>query len=160
MDLTSMSHRLHGAVFEEVDHIGIAVNSIDETLNKWEALFGVKVEHIETVEEHFVRVAFVPMGGVLVEFLEPTEPGVGVIGEFLEKHGEGFNHIAFRVNDLKSLLATVKKEGVALSKIYHQDDEPRRGSRGSLIAFLAQEETNDVFIELVEMRGEKESTEC
>jgi methylmalonyl-CoA/ethylmalonyl-CoA epimerase len=159
MDLTSTSNQLQGAAFEEVDHIGIAVKSIDEALNKWGALFGVKVEHIETVEEHFVRVAFVPMGGVLVEFLEPTEPGVGVIGEFLDKHGEGFNHIAFRVNDLKSLLATFKKEGATLSKIYHQDDEPRCGSRGSLIAFLSQEETNDVFVELVEMRDGEESRE-
>ena len=154
MDLKSLSNQYQGGVFQEIDHIGIAVESLDDTLKKWEALFGVKAQHIETVEEHLVRVAFVPMGGVLVEFLEPTEPGAGVIGEFLEKHGEGFNHIAFRVNDLENLLATIKKEGVPLSEIYHKDDKPRRGSRNSIIAFLSQEETNDVFVELVEMRDE------
>lgn len=154
MDIKSLSHQLEGTVIKEVDHIGIAVKSIDEALNKLEVLFGVKAQHIETVEEHFVRVAFLPIGGVLIELLEPSEPGAGVIGEFLEKHGEGFNHIAYRVEDLEGLLAQTKKKGFSLSPIYHKDESPLRGSRGSLIAFLNQEETNNVFIELVEMKDE------
>jgi len=154
MDIRSLSNQLEGIIIKKVDHIGIAVKSIDETLNRWEALFGVKAHHIETVKEHFVRVAFVPMGGMLIEFLEPSEPGVGVIAEFLEKHGEGFNHIAYRVEGLEILLVEMKKKGFSLSAIYHKDESPRRGSRGSLIAFLNHEETNNVFIELVEMKDE------
>jgi len=154
MDIKSLSDQLGGMVIKEVDHIGIAVKSIEEALNKWEALFGVKARYIETVKEHFVRVAFVPMGGLLIEFLEPSEPGAGVIAEFLEKHGEGFNHIAYRVEGLEALLAEMKKKGIRLSTIYHRDEKPRRGSRGSLIAFINQEETNNVFVELVEMKDE------
>jgi methylmalonyl-CoA/ethylmalonyl-CoA epimerase len=154
MDIKSLSDQLDGSIIKEIDHIGIAVKSIDETLSNWEALFGVKAQHIETVKEHFVRVAFIPMGGVLTELLEPTEPKAGVIGEFLEKHGEGFNHIAYRVEDLETLLAKIIKKGFSLSTIYHKDEKPRRGSRGSLIAFLNQEETNNVLIELVELKNE------
>ncbi len=155
MDIQSLSDQLEGSIIKNVDHIGIAVKNIDETLNKWEALFGVKAQHIETVKEHFVRVAFIPMGGVLMELLEPSEPNAGVIAEFLEKHGEGFNHIAYRVEDLEALLAEIKKKGFSLSTIYHKDEKPLRGSRGSLIAFLNQEETNNVLIELVELKNEE-----
>jgi methylmalonyl-CoA/ethylmalonyl-CoA epimerase len=154
MDMRSLSNGLERIVIKKLDHIGIAVKSIDETLNKWRALFGVKAQHIETVKEHLVRVAFVPIGGILIEFLEPSEPGAGVIAEFLEKHGEGFNHIAYRVEGLETLLTHMKQKGVSLSGIYHKDERPRRGSRDSLIAFLNQEETNNVFIELVEMKDE------
>jgi methylmalonyl-CoA/ethylmalonyl-CoA epimerase len=154
MDIRFLSNQLEGMIIKKVDHIGIAVKSIDETLNKWKALFGVKAQHIETIEEHFVRVAFVPMGGILIEFLEPSEPGAGVIAEFLEKQGEVFNHIAYRVEGLETLLTEMKKKGFSLSAIYHKDERPRSGSRGSLIAFLNQEETNNVFIELVEMKDE------
>lgn len=155
MDIKSFSDQLEGSIIKKIDHIGIAVKSIDETLNKWGALFGVKAQHIETVKEHFVRVAFIPMGGVLTELLEPSEPGRGVIAAFLEEHGEGFNHIAYRVEDLEAILAETKKKGFSLSSIYHKDDKPRRGSRGSLIAFLNQEETNNVLIELVELKNEE-----
>ncbi len=91
-----------------------------------------------------------------MELLEPSEPNAGVIAEFLEKHGEGFNHIAYRVEDLEALLAEIKKKGFSLSTLYHKDEKPRRGSRGSLIAFLNQEETNNVLIELVELKNEEE----
>jgi methylmalonyl-CoA/ethylmalonyl-CoA epimerase len=152
MDMKSLSDQFERGALKKVDHIGIAVKSIDDALNKWEALFGVRAQHIETVEEHFVRVAFVPVGEVLIEFLEPTEPGAGVIGEFLEKHGEGFNHIALRVDDLERSLSKIREEGGNLSKPFHKDDRPRKGSRDSLIAFIDQKDTNDVLIELVQMR--------
>jgi|GEM_PF-779077 len=154
MDIKSLPDQLEGIVIKKVDHIGIAVKSIDETLNKWKALFGIEAQHIETVKEHFVRVAFISIGGVLIEMLEPSEPGAGVIAEFLEKHGEGFNHIAYRVRGLETLLAEMKKKGISLSPIYHKDWRPLLGSRSSLIAFINQEETNNVLIELIEMKDE------
>jgi methylmalonyl-CoA epimerase len=154
MGVKAFSDHGEACVFKQVDHIGIAVRDLDDALNRWETLFGARAVHIETVKEHAVRVAFVPMGGVLVEFLEPTEAGAGVIGHFLERHGEGFNHIAFRVDALGELVRKMRKEGVGLSRLYHEKDEPRPGSRGSTIAFLDQGGTNDVLVELVEMKGE------
>jgi len=149
MDIKSSMVQAEEVIATKVDHIGVAVKNLDKSLDKWEELFGVKTIHIETLEEHFVRLAFIPVGGVLMELLEPTEPGAGIIAEFLEKHGEGFHHIAYRVEDLEALLAAMKKKGIRL-----MDEKPRPGDKGSLIAFLIPDETNNVLIELIERKEE------
>ena len=136
-------------MLKHIDHIGIAVFSIDESLKKYERLFQVKAKYIETIEELSLRIAFVPMGEVMLELLEPTTPGKGRIGEFLDKHGEGFHHIAYRVDNLETLLAEMRQVNIKL-----RDTSPRPGGGGSWIAFLSPDETNNVLTELVEREKE------
>ena len=133
------------AMISKVDHIGIVVESLDECLKKYDKLFHVKAKHIQTMHDLGLRIAFVPVGEVMVELLEPLAPGKGRIGEFLEKHGEGLHHIAYRVDNLERSLVEMKQTGVRLI-----DDTPRIGAEGFRIAFISPEETNNVLTELVE----------
>ena len=133
-------------MLKQIDHIGIVVRNLEQSLEKYEKLFQVKATHIEDRGELSLRMAFIPMGGVMVELIEPLTPGKGRLGELLEKRGEGFDHIAYRVDNLDEILAGMKKSGVSL-----RDEKPRAGSRGSRIAFMSPEETNNVLIEFVEM---------
>ena len=136
-------------MLKKIDHIGIAVFNLDESLKKYEKLFRIKAKHIETVEEISTQIAFIPVGEVMLELVAPLAPGKGPIGEFLKKHGEGLNHIAYRVENLHALLAEMKKAGIKL-----RDESPRRGGGGSWIAFLSPEETGNVLTELVEREKE------
>jgi methylmalonyl-CoA epimerase len=129
----------------KIDHIGIVVNNIDESLVKYRTLFNIEAKYIEVLEDLAVRIAFIPVGEVMLELIEPLVQGKGNVADFLDKHGEGFHHIAYRVDNLKSLLATMEKAGIAL-----RDSIPRSGGAGSWIAFLKSEETNGVLTELVE----------
>ncbi len=136
-------------MLKKIDHIGIAVSNLDESLEKYERLFRVKAKHFETLEEISIKIAFIPVGEAMLELLAPLAPGKGRIGEFLEKHGEGIHHIAYRVENLESSLAEMKKQGVKLI-----DEKPRGGGSGSWIAFLSPEETGNVLTELVEREKE------
>lgn len=133
-------------ILKQVDHIGILVRNLDQSLEKYERLFQARVTHIEVKEELSLRMAFIPVGEVMIELLEPLVPGKGRLGELLEKCGEGFHHIAYRVDNLDEVLAEMKKSGVRL-----RDEKPRAGSRGSRIAFMSPEEMNNVLIEFVEL---------
>jgi len=136
-------------MLKQIDHIGIAVYNIDESLKRYEKLFHLKATHIETMEELSVRVAFIPVGEVMIELLEPLIRGKGRISEFLEEHGEGITHIAYRVENLSTLLTEMKNAGVRL-----RDERPRSGAAGSWVAFLSPEETNNITVELVEREKE------
>lgn len=136
-------------MLKQIDHIGIAVSNLGESLKKYEKLFRIKAKHIETLEELSLQIAFIPVGEAMLELLAPLAPGKGRIGEFLEKHGEGFHHIAYRVEHLEALLAEMKKAGIKL-----RDDKPQPGGGGSWIAFLSPEETGNVLTELVEREKE------
>jgi len=136
-------------MIEKVDHIGIAVKNMDESLKKYEKMFHVKADCVETMEAANLCIAFIPVGEVLIELLQPLTPGQGTIGEFLDKHGEGFHHIAYRVQEIAPLLAEMKKAGVALI-----DETPRGGAGGSRIAFISPGEANNVLVELVEREEE------
>lgn len=136
-------------MLKEIDHIGIVVRNLDESVEKFERLFQVKATHFEDKKELSLRMAFIPMGGVMVELIEPLVPGKGRLGELLEKRGEGFDHIAYRVDNLDEILEEMKKSGVRL-----RDEKPRAGSRGSRIVFMSPEETNNVLIEFVELEGQ------
>ena len=134
-------------MFKGLHHIGIVVHNLDESIKKYERLFQGKLKFTHTAEDHWLRLAFVEVGGVMLELLQPLSPGKGYIGEFLDKHGEGLNHIAFKVEHLEALLAEMKKAGVRL-----RDEKPRfRGGR-FLIAFICREETSNIPVELVETR--------
>ncbi|MBN1473591.1 MAG: methylmalonyl-CoA epimerase [Syntrophaceae bacterium] len=128
----------------KVDHIGIAVKSIDEAKKLYNGLLGLEHTGSETVAEQKVTTAFFPVGDAEIELLESTSPD-GPIAKYIEKKGEGIQHIAFRVENIEEALAELKAKGVALI-----DEKPRRGAGGAKIAFLHPKSTFGVLIELCE----------
>ena len=126
----------------KIDHLGIAVNSIDESTNFWKDILGLKFEGSETVKEQKVTTAFFPVGDSEVELLESTSPD-GPVAKYIEKKGQGMQHIAFRVEDIEEALAELKEKGVKLI-----DQVPRIGAGGAKIAFLHPKATGGVLVEL------------
>ncbi|MGP8154601.1 MAG: methylmalonyl-CoA epimerase [Smithella sp.] len=128
----------------KVDHIGIAVKSIDSARQLYSDLLGLSHAGNETVAQQKVTTAFFPVGDTEVELLESTSPD-GPIAKYLEKKGEGIQHIAFRVENIEESLAELKAKGVQLI-----DEKPRLGAGGAKIAFLHPKSTFGVLIELCE----------
>ncbi len=128
----------------KIDHIGVAVNSIDETKRFWGDVLGLKFEGSEVVEEQKVTTAFFPVGDSEVELLESTAPD-GPIARYLGKKGEGIQHIAFRVENVEKALEELKEKGIKLI-----DEKPRKGAGGAKIAFLHPRSTHGVLVELCE----------
>jgi methylmalonyl-CoA/ethylmalonyl-CoA epimerase len=126
----------------KIDHLGIAVKSIDEGKNFWSDVLGLAFEGAETVAEQKVTTAFFPVGESEVELLESTAPD-GPIAKYLDKKGPGIQHIAFRVADIDAALAELKEKGVQLI-----DQKPRLGAGGAKIAFLHPKATGGVLVEL------------
>jgi len=127
----------------DIDHLGIAVLSIDKALEFYQQQLGLTVSARETVELEKVHVAMLPAGGPRIELLEPSDED-SVIGRFLAKRGEGLHHIAFRVPDLAASVATLKQNGARLL------NEPRRGAGGHLYVFVHPASTGGVLIELIQ----------
>ncbi|MBW1982072.1 MAG: methylmalonyl-CoA epimerase [Deltaproteobacteria bacterium] len=128
----------------KIDHLGIAVNKIDEAKRLFHDILGLNFAGTETVVEQKVTTAFFPVGDSEVELLESTAAD-GPIAKYLEKRGEGIQHIAFRVENLEEALAELKKQGIRLI-----DEKPRVGAGGAKIAFLHPKSTHGVLIELCE----------
>lgn len=128
----------------KIDHIGIAVKSLKETKKLYEELLGLDFAGQETVEEQKVTTGFFPVGDSEIELLESTSPD-GPIAKFLEKRGPGFQHIAFRVEDINQALSELKEKGIRLI-----DEKPRKGAGGARIAFLHPKSTYGVLVELCE----------
>jgi methylmalonyl-CoA/ethylmalonyl-CoA epimerase len=128
----------------KIDHLGIAVKSIDEGKQFWTDVLGLEFEGSETVESQKVTTAFFPVGESEVELLESTAPD-GPIASYLEKKGEGIQHIAFRVENIEEALSELKEKGVKLI-----DEKPRIGAGGAKIAFLHPKATRGVLVELCE----------
>ena len=129
---------------EKIDHLGIAVNTIAEGESFWTDVLGIKVEATETVESQKVITAFLPVGESEVELLESTSPD-GPIAKYIEKKGQGIQHVAFRVKDIDAALDELKEKGVKLI-----DQKPRIGAGGARIAFLHPKATKGVLVELCE----------
>ena len=127
----------------KIDHIGIAVNNVDDAVKLYSEALGLKVKEIETVEEQKVRVAMIPVGESRIELLESTDPE-GPIAKFIEKRGEGMHHLALEVSNIQGMLETLKGKGIPLI-----DEKPRIGAGDSQVAFLHPKGTK-VLIELVE----------
>ncbi len=127
---------------KKVDHIGIAVESLDEALKFYEEVLGMKLQGIEVVEEQKVKVAFLPIGDTEIELLESTDKE-GPIAKFIEKKGEGIQHIAYRVDDIEKALQEMREKGIRLI-----DEKPRYGAGGAKIAFLHPKSTKGVLVEL------------
>jgi methylmalonyl-CoA/ethylmalonyl-CoA epimerase len=128
----------------KIDHIGVAVQSIEATRKLYQDLLGLEYAGSETVAEQKVTTAFFPVGDTEVELLESTAPD-GPIAGYLEKRGEGVQHIAFRVENIEEALVELKAKGVRLI-----DEKPRRGAGGAKIAFLHPKSTYGVLLELCE----------
>jgi methylmalonyl-CoA/ethylmalonyl-CoA epimerase len=124
-----------------IEHIGIAVKSLEESIPIFETLLGVKCKDIETIADQYVRTAIFEVGINKIELLETTD-SEGPIGSFISKNGEGIHHIAFAVDDTNIMLEEVKQNGFKLI-----DRNARKGAENLNIGFLNPKSTNRVLIE-------------
>ncbi|HBG14177.1 MAG TPA: methylmalonyl-CoA epimerase [Synergistaceae bacterium] len=127
-----------------IDHIGIAVTSIDEALKFWGRSLGIKCTGVEEVAEQKVKTAFLPLGDTEVELLEATDPE-SPVAKFIEKKGEGIHHLAIRVENLEEALEKMKALGLRMI-----DEKPRYGAGGARIAFVHPKTAGGVLLELSE----------
>jgi methylmalonyl-CoA epimerase len=127
----------------KIDHLGIAVKSLDHALEFYRDQLGLDVSSRETVEHEKVNVAMLPLGEPRIELLEPTAAD-SVIGKFLEKRGQGLHHVAIRVPDLNSSVERLKAAGARLL------NEPRQGAGGHLYVFVHPSSTGGVLLELIQ----------
>ena len=125
-----------------IDHIGIAVKSLEESIPYYEKLLGSKCYAIEIVEDQFVKTAFFMIGQTKIELLESTDPE-GPLGSFIEKKGEGIHHIAFAVDNTDEALIDAKENGFALI-----DKRSRKGAENMNIGFLHPKSTHGILVEL------------
>jgi methylmalonyl-CoA epimerase len=126
----------------DIDHIGIAVRSIDEAKKFWVDQLGLKISRVEDVAEQKVRVAILENGIELLEATSPDSP----IARFIEKRGEGLHHLTLATGNLADRLKTLKAAGVNLI-----DEKPRSGAGGASIAFLHPRSAHGVLVELCEL---------
>jgi methylmalonyl-CoA epimerase len=127
-----------------IDHVGIAVSNLAESLAFWQAALGIELHGIEEVAEQKVKTAFLPVDDTEIELLEPTSAD-SPIAKFIEKRGEGLHHVAIRVDNIDAALAELKARGVQLI-----DEVPRKGAGGARIAFVHPKATHGVLLELCE----------
>ncbi len=130
----------------KLEHIGIAVKNLQESINFYERVLGLKCYGIEEVKDQKVRTAFFKLGETKIELLESTD-AEGPISKFIDKKGEGIHHVAFAVDNVASALADAKASGVQLI-----DEEPRKGAEELSIAFLHPKSTKGVLIEFCEKK--------
>ena len=128
-----------------MDHIGIAVKNLDESISVYRDTLGFKIEGVHVLKERQLKVAFVSAGGeTRIELLEPLDRESSV-AKFLETRGEGIHHTAVRVKGIDRMLEDLKAKGVRLV-----DEKPRAGAEGARIAFVHPKSTHGVLLELVE----------
>ena len=129
-------------MFRKIEHLGIAVESIEKSLAIYESLLGKSCYKTEIVESEFVKTAFIHVGESKIELLEATHPD-SPIAKFLVKKGQGFHHVAFDVDDIESEIARLKKEGFEL---IHQS--AKQGADNKMIAFLHPKSTEGLLVEI------------
>lgn len=128
----------------KVDHIGIAVKNLEETLGFYRDVLGLELQGTEVVEDQKVKVAFLPVGDTEIELLESTSED-GPIAKFIEKNGEGIQHIAFRVDNIQEAIEYMQSKGMKMI-----DETARYGAGGAKIAFVHPKSSNRVLVELSE----------
>lgn len=131
-------------MLKNIDHLGIAVNDLGDSMNLYENILGLECHGKETVEEQSVNVAFYKVGDTKIELLESTHPE-GPIARHINTRGQGLQHIAYRVANIEEAI-----EGMVAKGIVMLDKTPRKGAGGSKIAFLHPKSTNGILIELCE----------
>src|SRR5919109_2635877 len=131
-------------VFRQIDHVAMAVEDLDEAIAFYQDRLGMNLQHRETVAQFGVEAVLLGIGDGHVELLKPVSPDSGV-GRFLERHGPGMHHVAYRTDDIDSALESVRAAGLGLI-----DERPRTGIRNSRVAFMHPKSTGGVLMELVE----------
>ena len=134
----------------KIDHIGIAVKSIEDSLGFYEGVLGAEQEGREVLRDQGVTVALLPAGESRIELLQPLSED-SVVGKFIARRGEGLHHICYEVDDLAMKLDDLKSRGMTLL-----DGYPRRGAEGKLVAFIHPSSAGGVLVELVEKQVEGE----
>ena len=132
-----------------IEHIGIAVSNLDESIKYYEEILGLECYSIEEVKDQKVKTAFFKVGGTKIELLESTDVD-GPIGKFIEKKGTGVHHLAFAVKNIEGALDEVKTKGVRLI-----DEKSRKGAEGLNIGFLHPKSTGGVLTEFCENKDLK-----
>lgn len=131
-------------MFGEIDHIGIAVADLDESVALYRDRLGMREQHRETVEEQGVHAVLLEIGDAHVELISPIGPE-GSVARFLERNGSGMHHVAYRTDDIEATLERLVASGVRMI-----DEEPRIGIRGSRVAFAHPKSTGGVLTEIVQ----------
>ena len=131
-------------MFGEIDHIGVAVEDLDESIAVYRDRLGMREQHRETVEEFGVEAALLEIGDAHVELLTPIQPD-SAVARFLEKNGPGMHHVAYRTADIDAALERMSKAGVRMI-----DEQARTGIRDSRVAFVHPKSTGGVLTEIVE----------
>lgn len=140
-------------MYIKVNHIGIAVKNIEDSLAVYRDLLGLELEGTHDVPDQKVRTAFFPVGETHIELIQPTEGNVGV-AKFLENRGEGVHHLCLEVDDIETALQTLKARGARLI-----DEIPREIDGGrKKMAFVHPKSTGGILIELYQIMGEKNSS--
>jgi methylmalonyl-CoA/ethylmalonyl-CoA epimerase len=129
---------------KHIDHIGIAVKSIEQAGKFYTDILGLTIKDIENVADQKVNVAFLPITDSEIELLESTDPD-GPVAKYIKARGEGIQHIAFCVDNIEEALDELRKKGIRMI-----DNQPRRGAGGAKIAFIHPKETKGVLVEICE----------
>ena len=135
-------------MLQKINHIGIAVQSLDATLPFYRDALGMDFKGTEEVAEQKVKVAMLQVGESKIELLEPTGPD-SPIAKFLEKSGPGIHHVAYEVEDIEAAIAHMKEQGARMI-----DELPRNGAHGTRIAFVHPKSSNGVLTELCQCGSE------
>lgn len=131
-------------MLNKVEHIAIAVSDIETAIEHYRDVWGLEVEHRETVPDQGVDEAMIPVGDTYLQLLGATGPDT-TVGKFIDKKGPGLHHIAYEVRDLEAALAELKSKGVPLI-----DESPRLGGRGHMVAFVHPRGNHGLLVELIQ----------
>ncbi len=142
-----MRFRFFFAMIKKIEHLGIAVANIEESLRVFETLLGTQCYKIEEVESEGVKTAFLQVGESKIELLEATNPD-SPIAKYLEKRGQGIHHIAFEVDNIQTEIERLLNEGFVLIH-----ESPKNGADNKLIAFLHPKSTESILIELCQEKN-------
>lgn len=132
------------SAIKKINHVAIVVENIEESLKFWQEGFGLKLDHIEDVPSQKSLVAFLPIGDIEIELVQPTSQDTGM-AKFLEKRGEGLHHLCIEVQDIEAVLNTLKEKGIRLI------DETPSVLPGRKMAFIHPKSANGVLVELYEL---------
>lgn len=131
----------------KVEHIALAVSDLETAIDHYTTVWGLTLEHREVVEDQGVEEAMFRLGDSYIQLLAPLSPET-TVGKFIERRGQGLHHIAYEVDDIEAALKSLRDDGVVLI-----DQNPRRGSRNTRVAFVHPKGNLGVLVELVERKN-------
>jgi methylmalonyl-CoA/ethylmalonyl-CoA epimerase len=127
-----------------IEHVALAVADLDAAIAHYASVWGIEVSHRERVDDQGVDEAMLPLGDSHLQLLGSTTPD-STVAKFLERRGEGLHHIAYEVDDLEGMLASLKDKGIELI-----DERPRPGGRGHMVAFVHPRSNHGLLVELIQ----------